>query len=203
LSIRNLILAALLALVIIQLNIYFAWTSHVGAPGFHTTSPLRSLLDSEVNYVAKAQLSIPGVSPYFLNLAHSSGRFGSSLTGIEIRYFIDYEVIAFTLVIFVVTMLLFKRKGIGVALLRAFEFTSAAILPLGIEIYFFDRVEFNIHASAVQVRAGLGFITNADVLYISASILALTLAIEAVRYARRKQIQPASSVQPPRIPAVA
>jgi lysylphosphatidylglycerol synthetase-like protein (DUF2156 family) len=189
LSIRNWVLAAILALVIVQLNFYFAWTSHVGVPNLHSTSPIRSFFEGEVNYVARTQLSIPGVAPYFMNLARSSRpHFGSSLSGLEMRFFIDYEVVAFTLLIFVVSLLLFEKKGIGVSILRAFEITSAAVLPLGLDIYFFDHAEFNIHASAVQVKAGLGWITNADVLYISSGILAVTLAIEAARYARRKRL---------------
>jgi hypothetical protein len=186
LSIRKWILAAVLIALILQLNIYFAWTSHVGAPDFKTQTPVHRAIETEVNFVARTQLSIPGVSPYFEGLAQSSRSIGSSFSGIEMRFFIDYEVVVFTLLIFVISILLFRNKGWAVSILRAFEITSAAILPLGLEIYSFDHAEFNIHASAAQVKVGLGWVTNADVLYISSSILALALVIETIRYVRRR-----------------
>jgi hypothetical protein len=186
-SISRLVLAVLIALLILQLNIYFAWTSHVGEPTIHSTTPVRSWLVNQVNSVTKFQLSIPGVSPYFASLAHRSHHFGSTTFGIEQRYFIDYEVVAFTVLIFMLSLVLFMNKGKLVPILRALEITSAAVLPLGIEIYLFDYGEFNIHASVMQVKAGIAWFTNADLLYLSASILALAVVIDLVRYRRTKK----------------
>ncbi len=221
LSIRNFALAGVLSLLIIQLNIYFAWTSHVGVAvtkglfysGTNST-PLRSFLVNEVNEIVEIQLRIPGLSSFFTNLASKSayhggggGHFGgggfngggSSFFGggsgflffggadsMAMKYFIDTEVILFTLAIFLISLFLFQRSGIGVSLLRALEITSLATLPLGLEIFFFDRFEFNMHASDIQVRVGLAWFTNADVLILSSAILGITLFVEASRHAGRK-----------------
>lgn len=74
----------------------------------------------------------------------------------------------------------------GVSLLRALQITSLALLPLGVEIYFFDRPEFNVHASDIQVQAGLAWFTNADVLLLSSTVLGATLAVELMRRTRAK-----------------
>jgi hypothetical protein len=66
------------------------------------------------------------------------------------------------------------------------EITFAAILPLGIEIYFFDRFQFNIHASDIQVKMGLAWFTNADVLYVSTIVLISTILIEMIHRFKRR-----------------
>ncbi len=226
-SVRTYILAGVLSLLIIQLNLYFAWTSHVGqavttAGGFFSggaSTPVRSFLVSEVDDIVRVQFGIPGLSSFFTSLAsgsgyngggHFGGGFGGGFVGgggfnggpfgaggfpvfgasssIAMRYFIDAEVVLFVLAIFGISLLLFRRSGTGVALLRALEITSLAILPLGLEIFFFDRPEFNVHASDIQVLAGAAWFTNADVLYLSSAILGIAVLVEAVRYAHRKPV---------------
>lgn len=215
---KTLGLVGILCLLIIQLNIYFAWTSHVGEPlaaagrGLFSSSgnPLRSFLVNEVNDFVGIQFGIPGVSSFFTNLASKSaygggnffgggGHLGNGFFGggggaflfgaagsAPMKYFIDAEVVVFTLAVFLLSLLLFRRKGIGVALLRALEITSLTVLPLGLEIFFFDGFEFNVHASDIQVLAGLAWFTNADVLALSSTILGATLLAEALRYASRR-----------------
>jgi hypothetical protein len=225
-SVRVIALAGLLSLLIIQLNIYFAWTSHVGAAvtrGFSSgsNSPLRSFLVSEVNDFVRLQLGIPGLSSFFTNLAngrapngvvpvastapatpvltavgrggfHGGGFFGGgglplgSPISLPMKYFIDAEVILFTIAVFAIALFLFQKRGIGVALLRAIEITSLTVLPLGLEIFLFDRFEFNIHASDIQALAGTSWLTNADVLYLSSVILGIALLVEARRYSNRR-----------------
>jgi hypothetical protein len=222
-SVRIFALAGVLSFLIIQLNIYFAWTSHVGAAaarGFFSggsSTPLRSFFVSEVNDFVKVQLGIPALSSFFTNLALKSannggGHFGGgaffggggggfhgggffvgngfpffgSPNSLAMKYLIDTEVVLFTFAIFVISLFLFQKSGMGVALLRAFEITSLAILPLGLEIFFFDRFEFNIHASDIQVLAGVAWFTNADVLFLSSVILGMTLSVEVMRYKKGK-----------------
>jgi len=213
-----------LSFLIIQLNIYFAWTSHVGeaavaarGPFFSGggSTPLRSFFVSEVNDFVKMQFGIPGLSSFFTNLASENAADGGHLGGssffgggggfngggfygggglplfgspnsLAMKYFIDAEVILFTLAVFVLSLFLFRKSGIRVALLRAFEITSLTILPLGLEIFFFDRFQFNTHASDIQVVAGLAWFTNADVLFFSSATLGILLLVEVVRYANRK-----------------
>lgn len=222
-SLRSIALTGVLSFLIIQLNIYFAWTSHVGAAvgagargfsGSASSPPLRAFLVGEVDDIVKIQFGIPGLSSFFTNLASKSaydgggnffggggafngggghpgnGFFGGGLffgaASDPMKYFIDAEVVVFTLAVFLISVLLFRRKGIGIALLRAFEITSLAILPLGLEIFFFDGFEFNVHASDIQVLAGLGWFTNADVLILSSAVLGMAAFVEAWRYANRK-----------------
>jgi hypothetical protein len=221
-SVRILALSGALSFLIIQLNIFFAWTSHVGAPiagGFFSsfyghnssTTLLRSFLVSEVNDFVKIQFGIPGLSSFFTNLASkgahnggflggNGGHFGGgsffgggggflffgSPSSMAMKYFIDTEVIFFTLAVFVISLFLFQSSGIRVSLLRAFEITSLTILPLGLEIFLFDRFEFNMHASDIQVLAGMAWFTNADVLIFSSIVLGITLFVEATRHASRK-----------------
>jgi hypothetical protein len=225
-SVRVFALAGVLSLLIIQLNFYFAWTSHVGAAaarGFLSgggTTPLRSFLVSEVSDFVEVQLRIPALSSFFTNLASRSannggGHFGGgaffgggggaffgggfhgavfggsglplfgSPVSLAMKYLIDTEVILFTFAVFVISLFIFQKNGIRVALLRAFEITSLTILPLGLEIFFFDRFEFNIHASDIQVLTGMAWFTNADVLYLSSAILGIALLVEVRRYAHR------------------
>jgi hypothetical protein len=225
-SVRSFALAGALSFLIIQLNIYFAWTSHVGAgargPFSGGGGPLRSFLVSEVNDFVRIQLGIPGLSSFFTNLASRSapnggggpvlgeaplgaplpvivgggggfpgGGFGGggfpffgSPISLAMKYLIDTEVILFTVAVFVISLFLFQKSGIGVALLRAFEITSLTILPLGLEIFFFDRPAFNIHASDIQVLAGTAWFTNADVLFLTSAILGIALSVEVMRYAK-------------------
>jgi hypothetical protein len=187
-STKKIALASVLSFLIVQLNIYFAWTSHVGARGFRGSSPTRLFLVNEVNYVTKIQLAIPGVSSYFSNLVRASS-FRSPFLALEMRYFVDYEVITFAIAIFVISFFLFWGRGLGVSMLRAFEIASAAVLPLGIEIYYFDPREFNVHASDIQIRLGLAWFTNSDVLYASLMILTAALFVEFLRYAERKTVR--------------
>jgi len=185
-------LAIVLAFLVAQLNIYFAWTSHVGMTrSFYRTSSVRLLVLIEVNVVTKIQLSIPGVSSYFMNLAHGSRSFGPP-SMLAMKLFIDTEVIVFTIAVFLISILLFRRMGSWISLLRAFEITSAAVLPLGFEIYFFDRGQFNIHASDIQMKLGLAWFTNADVLYITSFSLAITLLIEVLVHPKGSKISPSS-----------
>lgn len=219
-SVRFFALAGVLSFLTIQLNIYFAWTSHVGAAagrGFlsgGSSTPLRSFLVSEVNDFARIQLGIPGLSSFFTNLARRSAPNGgggpvatpvgqapppflgggggppffASPNSLALKYLIDTEVVLFTLAVFAVSLFLFQRRGIRVAVLRAFEITSLTILPLGLEIFFFDRFEFDIHASDIQVLTGVAWFTNADVLYLSSVILGIALLVEAAGYTNRKAI---------------
>ena len=189
-SVTKIALTAVLAFLVTQLNIYFAWTSHIGMGRafYHQSSSIvRLFLVAEVGWFTRPQLGVPAISSYFTNLAYSSKYSFGPRHMLVMKYFIDSEVIAFTLAVFLISLLLFIKRGkVGIAILRALEITSAAILPLGVEIYFFDPRQFNIHASDIQVLAGFGWFTNADVLYLSSTILAMTLLIEIVGHAKAR-----------------
>jgi hypothetical protein len=186
---RDYALAGLLALFILQLNLYFAWTSHLATARAFRHDPLvRLLVNFEVSGVTRLQLAIPGVFSYFSNLARTSGLHQPAYM-LTMKLFIDCEVIVFTLAIFSLSIFLFRREGLWVSLLRGFEITSAAIAPLGFEIYLFDRGQFYIHASDIQVRLGLRWFTNADVLYTSIGILLVCVSVEVARRSRRLKME--------------
>jgi hypothetical protein len=188
-SIRKLIVWAGLTFLIVQLNIYFAWTSRVVmGRNFHQVSALRSFLVSEVNSITKLQLSIPGMANYFSTLTSNTRTLGPR-SMVEMKLFTDSEVIAFTLATFVISLFLFRWRGLGLSILRAMEITFATILPLGIEIYYFDRGQFNIHASDIQTKIGLAWFTNADVLYVSTAVLISTILLEVIYCSKGRKIE--------------
>lgn len=184
----------MLLLLTLQLNTFFAWTSRVGVTRkFHYNPLLRLLVVSEVDAVTRVQLSIPAVGNYFSNLASAPHRPAGVQSMLEMKLFIDCEVIGLVIAIFVISFLLFHSGGIGVSLLRALEITALSILPLGLEIYLYDPVQFNIHASDIQVKVGLAWFTNSDVLYVSSSILTITLLIELLKHRKSKRETEAQS----------
>jgi hypothetical protein len=199
---KKIILIGVILLLALQVEFFFAWTSHVGGAShvLPSNSELRSILSAEVYAVTSIQFGFPGVASFYTSLAHGVRSSNYRIT-YPMKLFIDTEVIVFTLAIFALSILLFFRKGIFIALLRTFEITSAMVLPLGIWIYAYDNGQYNIHASDVQVKLGLAWFTNADVLYTSATILGVCILIEAVLFLRRRNaprpdLEP-SNIAPP------
>ncbi len=195
-STKTRILVSILIFLIIQLNFYFAWTSKA----FHHNI----LVSYEIYNFAKLQLTIPPLRSYFVNWAmpicenNPSFCFANGCNNtltcftydMATRFFIDCETVAFTVLIFCLSLSLFYRKGIMVAVLRAFEITSATILPLGLEMWIFDRSEFQVQTSVIQISTRFAWFTNADLLYISSLVFFLTIMLEGFRYARTKHSGP-------------
>jgi hypothetical protein len=71
---------------------------------------LHAVLSAEVSYVTRLQLSVPGLSSYFSNLARGTRSFNTPFS-LETKLFIDAEVIVFTLAIFLLSMLPVLEKG--------------------------------------------------------------------------------------------
>lgn len=186
-------LASVLIFLIIQLNFYFAWTSQV-------LQPRNILIVDEVYGFSRVQLLIPLLNSFFVNWARQACENNPSICGgcnlfcltydIGWRYFIDCETIAFTVSVFCISLLFFYGKGIKIAALRALEITSASILPLGLEVWSFDRSEFQIQTSIIQVSSKFAWFTNVDLLYVSAFTIFLAIALEGFRYAKKKSLIP-------------
>ena len=169
-----------------------------GSAYLSSSSPLRLFLVSEVNDFVRIQFGTPGLSSFLTKLAAADesslyARAVSSGTGflflgspnsLAVSDFIDMEVALFTVAVFVISLSLFRKSGIGVSVLRAFEVTSLTILPLGLETFFFDRPEFNLHASDIQAQTGLAWFTNADVLLLSSTVLGIAAFVELMRHTR-------------------
>jgi len=215
---RSFVLVSALSFLVFQLNVFFAWTSHVGAAVakgstyLASSSPLRFFLVTEVNDFVRLQFGVPGLSSFLTKLAAADetslyARAVSSGTGflflgspnsLATSDFIDIEVALFTAAVFVISLSLFRKTGIGVSVVRAFEVTSLSVLPLGLETFFFDRPEFNLHASDIQAQTGLGWFTNADVLLVSSTILGIAAFVELTRHARgRSAGSPPAGSNPP------
>jgi hypothetical protein len=158
----RLALVLALAVSVVIVNLYFVWTSHV-LSGYQ-------YVRSYISGFAAAQMNLINAWPWFT---------GAGTKGTMVREFIDYEVVAFSLVIAASSFLLFVHRGLKKATLRMLEIGSLSVLPLGVEIYIFDYGEFWIHASIAQVKAGfIPWFTNADLLFLSAGILSVTAIIE-------------------------
>jgi hypothetical protein len=180
-----------LIFLIVQLNFYFAWTSKA----FNRSI----LIADEIYNFAKIQMAIPPLRSYFMNWAlpicENNPSFCSAsgcnnnvsclAYDMATRFFIDYEALAFMIVIFCISFFLFYGKGIRTSFLRAFEITATAVLPLGLEMWIFDRSEFNVQTSVVQISTKSAWFTNADLLYGILIALLITLSLEGFRFARK------------------
>lgn len=101
-----------------------------------------------------------------------------SLGGIKSFSFQDWDYYCLGLVVVLATcafIMYVKRSDTpllsGLETIRIIALTS---LPLGIEIYLFDRPEFNVRVTQVQSSWASGWFTNADLLYLSVAVVILS-----------------------------
>jgi hypothetical protein len=95
----------------------------------------------------------------------------SLLTGVVIeRYtFADLEAISMFVLASTLFFFLNLRRGIVQSALRTLCFSSLALMPLGIEVYFLDRGEFWIHVTNLQINLNiLPWFSNGDLLILTA-----------------------------------
>lgn len=194
LYLKNALLLSVITLCAIVLNIYFAWTSHVldNVPSSATASvPAR--INSIPNF-ATLQMQLLGLRPYFTHVAlqacNNSPFFFTpycTVNSLAIRFFVDYETVGLVVAVFLLSFLFFYPKTkLSTALIRAFQITSTVTLPLGIEIYMFDRSEFFVQSSIIQISTMFSWFTNADLLYSCVLILSFTTGYQLVVKAREK-----------------
>ncbi len=129
------------------LNVFFMWSAHVMVG--ETWVPLRILVFTVI-YDASS-LGIP--------------------------YPQDYICLGLLLTTIVTAFFLAVSGGIKLAVARATQAGSLVMMPLGLEVYLFDRSEYNLHFSMVQQFFGLTWFTNADLLYLSAIVFVGTTAL--------------------------
>ena len=191
---KNAFLLSVIALCAFVLNIYFAWTSHAldNVPSSATASvPAR--INSIPNFAA-LQMQLFGLRPYFTHVAlqacNNSPFFFTpycAVNSLAIRFFVDYETVGLVAAVFLLSFLLFYPKTkFSIAIIRAFQITSTLILLLGIEIYLFDRSEFFVQSSIIQISTMFSWFTNADLLYSCVLILSFTTGYQLVVKAREK-----------------
>jgi hypothetical protein len=129
------------------LNAFFLWTAHV--------------LEAEIG----AALRILVFTAIY------------DATALGIPYPQDSICLGLLLTTVVIAFLLGTRRGIGLAVARATQAGSLVVAPLGLEVYLFDRSEYNLHLTVVQQALGLAWFTNADLLYLSAIIFVSTTVL--------------------------
>jgi hypothetical protein len=169
---KNEVFLSLISICAIVLNIYFAWTSHVldNVPNSATASVPTSI--NSIPNFAILQMQLFGLRPYVTHVALQACNNSPFLftpycpvNSLAIRFFVDYETVGLVAAVFLLSFLLFYPKTkLSIALIRAFQITSTIILPLGIEIYLFDRSEFFVQSSVIQIFTMFSWFTNADLL---------------------------------------
>jgi hypothetical protein len=135
------------ASMVFTLNILFMWTSHV----LKAISP-------PFNYQFLLQLSSL-----------------SSLVHLDGQTMADLIALGLTVMILISVDKRYAEQGTEIAALRAIQVTCLCLIPLGVEIFLFDRQEFNLHVSHLQQDTGLLlWFTNADLLYSLVFALGIT-----------------------------
>ncbi len=78
------------------------------------------------------------------------------------------------------SLLAFRRQGIRGAILHTLQICSLTFLPLGIEIFFFDHPEWNLHVTELQVSYNLvPWFTNADLFFTMLLLFGTTALLNA------------------------
>jgi hypothetical protein len=167
------------------MNIFFEWS----AGGF-SFLPVRWQYPTwlAVTNFANAQIQFFGLQSYFQSMSNSICGLQTTIQEerkicingvcayynvtvqpyvgcvVSARLFVDYEVLFLIGALALASFLLYRKKGIVLATLKAIQITSLTMIPLGVEVALFDWKEFFLHASlAFQI------LTNADVLLMSAA----------------------------------
>ncbi len=130
------------------LNAFFIWTAHV--PAGEIGVSLRILVFTAI--YDGISVGIPAPAQDYICL-------GLLLTTIAAAFFLAIS------------------AGIKLAIARATQAGSLVMMPLGLEVFLFDRSEYDLHFSLAQQSFGLTWFTNADLLYLSAIVFMGTTAL--------------------------
>ena len=133
----------------LSLNIYFVWTAHVLEKEIGALLLLRTLVFTAI-YDA-ISLGIP--------------------------YPQDFVCLGLLVTTIATTFFLAVPRGIKLAVVRATQVGSLVMMPLGLEVYLFDRSEYGLHFTLAQQSFGLAWFTNADLLYLSTIVFVGTTAL--------------------------
>jgi hypothetical protein len=146
----RLVLATGMGVALLVLNVAFTWTSGV------------------LGYVLVAIPSwLPqGVIVEYLSLIQFPAA----------RSALDFYYLGWLMALFLISMAFF-RSGLAKRLVHSLEFAVLALLALPVEVYLFDRREFNIHVMDAQARTSLQWFTNAELL---ASLLVALFVLAVV-----------------------
>jgi hypothetical protein len=149
----RLVLATGMAMALLVLNVAFAWTS--GVLGY-------------------ALVAIPSWLP--------QGMIVDYLILVQfpaVRSALDFYYLGWLGVLFLLSMAFFK-SGLVKRLVHSLEFTVLTLLALPVEVYLFDRREFNIHVMDAQVGTSIHWFTNADLLASLVVALSVLAAVDLI-----------------------
>jgi hypothetical protein len=161
----RLVLVTGLAVSLLVLNVAFAWTS--GVLGYvlvviPTWVPQGAIVD----YLALVQFP-------------------------AVRSALDIYYLGWLGALFLLSAAFFK-SGVARRLVHALELTALVLLALPIEVYLFDRREFNLHVMDAQLGTSLLWFSNADLLASLTIALSMLAAADGLvlRKRKRARIQP-------------
>lgn len=156
----RLVLATGMAVSLLVLNVAFAWTS--GVLGY-VLGAVPTWLPQGVIVDYLALIQFPAV-----------------------RSTLDFYYLGWLGVLFLLSMAFFK-SGIAKRIVSALELVAVALLALPIEVYLFDRREFNLHVMDAQVGTSVLWFSNADLL--GALVIALSVLAVADRLVLKEEKQ--------------
>jgi len=105
------------------------------------------------------------------------------------RYtFADLEALSMFFMASTTYFLLNLRRGLRQSIIRTVGFSSLALMPLGVEVYFLDRGEFWIHVTNLQISLDiLPWFSNGDLLIATVAGFLLSLLLSTKFSGRFKQ----------------
>jgi len=156
------LLAAITFVATFVIELYFAWTSHL--LNFDIG------LKTQVTNFAAYQMTL-SLRPFY-SYCPSIAKCGRSLLE-----FVDVETLVLLGILAVAIFRMYTARGLKFAFFKALQVVSLVIMPLGLEVYLFDRQAFLVHVATIQAGNSLlaGF-TNADLLALS-TIVCLTSSL--------------------------
>lgn len=168
------VLAAVASVAIFVIELYFAWTSHLlnFDIGFKT----------QVTNFAAYQMTL-SLRPFYSYCP------SIAICGHGLLEFVDVETLVLLGILSATIFYMYAARGVRFAFLKGLQVVSLVIVPLGLEVYLFDRQAFLIHVATIQSGNGLlSAFTNADLLALS-TVVGLASSL----YLRRRFVAPSPS----------
>lgn len=98
----------------------------------------------------------------------------------DVQAFYDMASSVLAILMISLSLLAFRRQGLRVAIVRTLQICSVSFLPLGIEIFFFDHSEWNLHVTEFQASYNLvPWFTNADLFFTMLLLFGTTALLNA------------------------
>jgi hypothetical protein len=162
---ERLLIVSAMAFALLVLNVAFAWTSGV-LPYILVLLPRWLPQAPIIDYLGFVQFP-------------------------TVRAALDFYYLGWALGLFVLSMAFFK-SGLIRKLVHSLEFVLLILLALPIEVYLFDRREFNIRVTDAQLDTSLRWFTNADLLAVL--VIGLSALVIADCFVLKNGTRPTSAL---------